>query len=200
MDQLEQDQADEVLEDPAPPRGGLLQQARDLGRRLSPLPEDSWVHREPVQDLADPEATQTSDGPVDGWDSGPTPTEGSTGSTSPGVAAGFRKGSALFYGKIVRTLLAATSGIANYALRQERDDTTWLMDPGEVAGMGDPIGRIAARHQPLPIGEGAATDLSDALDAGVVLVEYVLRSLNERAERRRGPQALNPMEQGDQVA
>lgn len=192
--------ADEWLEEAPAPQRSVLQRARDQVQRLSPLPEDSWVSRPPIQDLADPEATETSDRVADGSDYELSGTAGSTGSTDPAVVAGWRKGSARFYGTLCKTLLAAVSGIANLALRQDADDKTWLMRPEEAAGMGEPLGRIASRKAPLPIGEGTATDLGDALEAGVVLADYVMRSLSERAERRRGPQALNPMDQGEQAA
>lgn len=196
MDQLE-DQADEVLlEDPAPPRAGLRQRARDL---LSPLPEDSWVTRPRIQDQADPEATQTSLAPDAGdSDYGLSVAGGSTGSTDAGGVKGWREGSALFYGTLIKALLAASSGLANLALRDAPDDQTWLMDRKEAKGMSKPLGRIASRHAPLPVGKGAATDVGDALQAGVALAGYIARALGERAERRRGPQALNPLDQGQQ--
>ena len=200
-DQLEHDQALDDLQPEEPgARGSLLQRARSsLGERFSPLPEDSWTSRQPIQDPVDPEATETSDAgsPGDDSDFELSGTGGSGGSTSP---KGFRKASAAFYGRLCQALLAAASGVVNLSLRQDDDDTTWLMDPMEAAGIGEPLGRIAARQIPLPVGEGTASNLSDALDAGVVLAMYLTRSLGERAIRRRGPQAPNPLDQGEQAA
>lgn len=198
-DQLEHDQAlDDLQQEEPAARGSLLQRARSLGDRFSPLPEESWTSHRPIQDQADPEATETSDHDAgDDSDFELSETAASTGSTNP---KGFRKASAAFYGTLCKALLAAASGIANMSLRQDEDDHTWLMQPDEVTGIGEPLGRIAARKVPLPMGEGTASDLSDALEAGVVLAMYVTRSLGERAERRRGPQALNPMDQGEQAA
>lgn len=186
------------LQDLQPGLMGRLGQG--LRERLAPLPEEAWVSRQPIQDQADPQATQTSDRvDDDGSLYDPSATAASTGSTSK-AAADFRKGTAKVYGMLAGAFAAAAGGIVNWRLKADDQDTTWLMTQEEAEDIGQPVGRILARRAPLPVGEGDTNDVIDGLGAALATVGYVMRCLMERADRKRGPQAPNLLQQTEQTA
>lgn len=175
------------LQDASP---GLGDRLRGAAERFMPrLPEDSWAapKERPAADPLDESATTTSDRSdrADDLLYDPSAGAGSTGSTD---LASFRKGTARVYGELVAGVAALLAGLANWRAKEAEDDPLWLMSEEEAHGIGDPLGRIAARRATLPISGDEGTDIMDGLQAGIAAISYLGRNMMMRADRKR-PQA-----------
>jgi hypothetical protein len=186
------------LQEPTQGLGDRLRAAAE--KFIPPLPEDSWAapKQRPPADPLDESATTTSDrGDVDSlYD--PSETAASTGSTK--ALASFRRNSAKLYGGMATAMAAMISGLVNWRLREFDEDDLWLMSKQEAAGIGEPLGRIAARRATLPV-DGSEDDTNDVIDgmqAAIAAVGYLGRVMMERSDRRRPQQA--PMPGQEQVA
>lgn len=159
-------------------------------------PESPWGRRR--EDPLPPDATVT--GPADpDQDEDPRPhrralfgrvaseareTTGDSTDSSPAAAPlgnplEARAKSAAF-GQLAGAAFAAISGLLHIRLRVDEADETWLADQDEVEAVGQPLGRIAARHAPLPGGTDAS-DLGDAVEATIALTAYLIRCSGQRA-------------------
>lgn len=174
---------------------GLGDRLRGAAERFMPrLPEDSWAspRPKPAPDPLDESATTTSDRSDDASLYDPTEAAASTGSTK--SLASFRRGTAKVYGGLGTALAAMVSGLVNWKLKESDDDKLWLMSPEEAAGIGEPLGRIAARRATLPIAgsEDDTNDVIDGMTAAITVVGYLGRVMMERSDRRRPQQAPMP--------
>lgn len=66
----------------------------------------------------------------------------------------------------------------------------FIARPEEAAAIAEPLGRIAARHA--PIGEGAAGDVADGIEAGMAAAQYGMRATVEHTTSQRVPAAPEP--------
>lgn len=133
------------------------------------------------EDPLDPEASDLVDAGSDF--AGPTKKDGSTGSSpldNPLVV----KARAKAFAKLAAAAFAALSGLINERLALHDDDQTWLADDEDLQMVGDPAGRIIARHAPLPGGTDA-NDLSDAIEIAIGGAGYLIKNSVQRARLRR---------------
>lgn len=123
---------------------------------------------------------------------GATPQNGSTASTDSqaGKSNGpkikrlsFDAETAAAFAEVAGAVIIAVSGLLNDRFAGE-ESPVWLADDRDIVAIGEPVGRIAARHAGLP-GSGEITDITDAIQAGVGLAMYTLKNLKLRAQLRR---------------
>lgn len=191
--ELTQDQA--PTGQPAAPMGLTERLRVKAAEFLPPLPENAWASPKPkpAPDELDAEATTTHD--HDDASSSlydPSEAAASTGSTK--SLASFRRGTAKLYGGMATAMAAMVSGLVNWRLREFDEDDLWLMSKQEASGIGEPLGRIAARRATLPI-EGSEDDTNDVIDgmqAAIAAVGYLGRVMMERSDRKRPQQAPMP--------
>lgn len=81
--------------------------------------------------------------------------------------------------------VTAAGGLLNSSLKLNDDDDTWIPTEKEADQIGRPLGRIVARHTPLPGGEENATDVVDGIAIAIGLVMYGLRNIGKRARLRK---------------
>lgn len=93
---------------------------------------------------------------------------------------------------VAAQLFATIAGAASLALNATigRGSGAFVMHPEEAAGIGEPLGRIAARHAPIDTGE--ATDMGDAIEAGAAAAAYAARASIEQMVQRSGDAMPDP--------
>jgi len=174
-------------------RAAALQQAVDLAADDPQLQPFLHGQQLPAGATLDPEAmfgTLQAD-PLDpdvselagGWDSeDPTTPEGSTGSSPLAPTVLKLRGKA--FAKIAAAVFEAVSGLLNERLALHEEDETWLADEQDKKMVGEPAGRLMARHAPLPGGTDAS-DLSDIIEIGIGTAGYLIKNSMQRARLRR---------------
>lgn len=134
--------------------------------------------------LMDPEAMFGSPDPEGAGDSvsaAPTSKGGSTGSSPlAGLDPKAQRLRAKAFGQLAGAAFAMLSGLLNARLRLDEEDPTWLADAEDLAAVGDPAGRIIARHAPLPDGTDAG-DLADGIGIAIAAAGYLIKNSRARA-------------------
>lgn len=114
----------------------------------------------------------------------PTTAAGSTAS-SPAAALALDPATLKQRSKLLAPLAGAAfamvSGLVNWRLRIDDEDTTWLADGDDVKAVGAPAGRLIARHSPLPDGE-ETSDVVDAIELALAGAGYVMKNLMKRVD------------------
>lgn len=118
------------------------------------------------------------------------PTDPSPGPTSRRSAGKGNELVAAGAAQLFTTIAGAVSLFLNATIG--RGSGVWVMQQQEAAGIGEPLGRIAARHAPIDPEE--ATDMGDAIEAGVGVAMYGARASIEHMTAR----ATAPMPQGQE--
>ncbi|MDB4872786.1 MAG: hypothetical protein JWP34_4531 [Massilia sp.] len=174
--------------------GSRLDDSQDLLADLPGCPPESL----PLQDQLPP-GSQLGDVDVDGDGVPRTETSGSGKPVRPQLDASARKAFAATAAGVVEAL----GGLLNAKFSDPEDptDDVWIPTDQESDQIGQPLGRILARHTPLPGGEEHATDVADGIAIAIGAVMYGLRNLGKlgkRARRKRGqasPQVIPDLEQ-----
>lgn len=138
--------------------------------------------------ISDPTTTPASPDPFsdDGSSTGPETDEPGDGASSWSSATTSSRASTadpLPFIEITRTLVGLASMLVRAVRARRRPHlhpTAWLATEEDQANIGDPLGRIAARHAPIT-GEGSA-DVADGMAAMVGATGYAIRSLTIEAE------------------
>jgi hypothetical protein len=91
------------------------------------------------------------------------------------------------FGKAAGGAFVAVGGVLNAKFGAHEDDDVWIPTEQERDQVGQPLGRIMARHAPLPGGEQNATDIADGIAIAIGLVQYALRNIGKRARRTQPP-------------
>lgn len=148
--------------------------------------EPGWLpttERTPDQPLE----TIPAEGPSDGWDGESVdeleppsePTTSRTGTGQSSLASSDIPGLA----EIARTLVGLASMLVR-TLRTARNPElpphVWIADEDDMAAMGDPLARIAARHT--PVGKGPTGDMVDGLGVLVGATNYALKGVAGEAD------------------
>jgi hypothetical protein len=97
------------------------------------------------------------------------------------------KETAAAFGAAAGGAFVAVGGVLNARFAAHEDDDVWIPTEQERDQVGQPLGRIMARHAPLPGGEQNATDIADGIAIAIGLVQYALRNLGKRARRTQPP-------------
>jgi hypothetical protein len=136
----------------------------------------------PIEDELTWSAEGDESGGADGASDGPTRTTTSDkASRATPISAEALKG----YTEAAKAIVAAAGGALNALDAEDEDDEIWLPTDVEEKAIGQPLGRIAARHMPVPGGNADAGDVADAITALVGLAVYATRNLTEKARRFR---------------
>lgn len=94
---------------------------------------------------------------------------------------------------LVQLVLSLVTAILNRRLAPEGSDT-WKADEEDMAAIGEPLAKIAARH--IPASDVLVGDVADGIAAGVGTANYALKNLR-RADQER-PQAVAPPGERDE--
>lgn len=148
------------------------------GVAFQPLPQDE----EPAGPSLDPDGMF---GRGDDWASEASTT--AAGSTASSPAAGLTldpatlKQRSKVFAPLAGAAFAMVTGLVNWRLRIDEEDTTWLADGDDVKAVGTPAGRLIARHSPLPDGE-ETSDVVDAIELALAGAGYVMKNLMKRVD------------------
>jgi hypothetical protein len=95
---------------------------------------------------------------------------------------------------VAAQLFATIAGALSLALNATigHGSGAFVMHPEEAMGIGDPLGRIAARHAPIDSGE--ATDMGDAIEAGAAAAAYGARASIQHMTERTGNAMPDPQQ------
>lgn len=155
--------------------------------------------RPPAADPLPPDSQVTAE---------PQPVPGGSGSS--GGPAGFtastdRKVIEQAAAGIAGLGLEAAGGLLNMRLTPPEDEDTWLPDGQDLDQVAAPLGRIAARHVPLPdVSARELSDLQDAIAAAIGLAGWLIKGfagwVGSRARARRKPAAAEPAAAAEQAA
>jgi hypothetical protein len=160
-----------------------------------PVPQFSSPARAPRLQDPTPEGTTTrptTAADSAGADDAATPENGSTASTDPdakrlpgnaGKSLQLDKEAAAAFATIAGAVVLAVGGVLNSRFAVVEGSGEWLPDDQDQAAIGEPLGRIAARHASLP-GGGEVTDIADAITAAVGVVMYGVKNLQLRTRLR----------------
>jgi hypothetical protein len=191
-------EARQVLDQmPAHERGLVEQLAAQRGVDPLQMVADATVQMDLDQAFGVPEEPGPDPDPdgAGGWDSGePTRAAGSTGSSPLGAESPLQtRAKAKAFAQLAAAAVAVVSGLLNARFRLDDEDGTWLADGEDLKAMGDPAGRIIARHAPLPGGTDAS-DLTDGIGIAIGAAGYLIKNARARAAALRARRRAAPAE------
>lgn len=163
------------------------------GSTPSPIDDENLIVTEPgwlptTERTPDqPLETIPAKSPSDGWDGESVdglepPSEATTSRTGTGQSS-LASSDIPGLAEIARTLVGLASMLVR-TLRAARNPElpphVWIADDDDMAAMGDPLARIAARHT--PVGKGPTGDMVDGLGVLVGATTYALKGIGGEAE------------------
>lgn len=122
--------------------------------------------------------------PLGGWDDDERPDEKSSpaSTTTGGSSPASTPGDPADFEELAGTVVGIASLIVRFARTRRRvlPDQVWMADEGDMARIGAPLARLAARHSPISGGE--AGDVGDVLAITAGTAVYALNNLQAEAE------------------